>query len=215
MKRDNGDKSKKPLGEILLEKYIITQEMLDQALAMQKKGEGKYLGQIFLEMGISQERLNQVLDYFQHRKKIGDILLEDKVIIPAQLQEALQKQKEEKNPRKPLGRILMELGHIDYEQYLSALAKHFLMQIVSLKDFMPSAKRQQVIGEIYAWKNKVVVLEDSVEKLKVALSEPNPEIMEEIRRFTRLEKRIEFYLTGSPEIEPCLDRLYSDSPINT
>ena len=212
MKRDNGEKRKKPLGEILLEKYIITQEMLDLALAAQKKDEGKYLGQIFLEMGISQEQLNLVLNYFQHRKKIGDILLEDKVIVPSQLQEALQKQTKEKNSRKPLGRILMELGYIDYEQYLHALAKHFLMQVVSLKDFMPSAKRQQIIGEIYALQNKVVVLEDGVEKLKVALSEPNLEMMEEIRRFARLGKRIEFYLTRSPEIEPCLDRLYSNPP---
>ncbi len=212
MKQKDGEKRRKPLGEILLEKYIVTQEMLDLALGMQRQDGGKYLGQIFLEMGIHQGQLNQVLDYYQHRKKFGEILLEDKVIVASQLEEALQKQKKEKNPRKPIGRILMELGYIDYEQYLNTLAKHFLMQVVSLKDFIPSEKQQKIVGEIYALKNKVVVLEDGVEKLKVALSEPSLEIMEEIRRFARLEKRIEFYLTRSPEIEPCLDRLYPNRP---
>jgi len=212
MERSNGEKRRKLLGEILLEKYIITQEMLDSALALQRKDQGKYLGQIFLEMGIDQEQLNQVLDYFQHRKKIGDILLEDNAIVASQLEEALRKQKEEKNPRKPLGRILMELGYINYEQYLNALAKHFVMQVVSLKNFMPSKEQQKIIGELYALKNKVVVLEDGIEKLKLALSEPNLAMMGEIRRFARLEKRIEFYLTRAPEIEPCLDQLYPNRP---
>ena len=51
MEQKIGTKKKKPLGEILLEKYIITHEMLDLALERQQKEGGKYLGQIFLDMG--------------------------------------------------------------------------------------------------------------------------------------------------------------------
>jgi hypothetical protein len=210
MGQKNGSGKRKPLGEILLEKYIITHEMLDFALELQKKGQGKYLGQIFLEMGVSQEQLNEVLDYFQHRKKIGDILIEDKIILPSQLQEALEKQREKKTFYKPLGRILMDLGYIDYDQYMNTLAKHFLMQIVSLKKFQPSKRLQKILGEVYAKKNKIVVLEDGIGKLKLALSEPSSVLIEEIRRFARLKKKIEFYLAKSSEIDPCLEKLYSD-----
>jgi len=212
MERKNGTKKKKPLGEILLEKYIITHEMLDMALERQKKEGGKYLGQIFLDMGVPQDQLNETLDYFQHRKKIGDILIEDKIIFPSQLEEALQKQKEQKQFRKPVGRILIELGYIDYEQYMDALAKHFLMQVISLKNYIPSKKLQKMIGEVYARKNKIVVLEESGEKIKLAFPEPNMAIMEDIRRFARLEKRIEFYLARSSEIDPWLNKLYPDRP---
>jgi predicted DNA-binding protein (UPF0251 family) len=213
MGQKNGNRKRKPLGEILLEKYIITHEMLDFALELQKKGQGKYLGQIFLEMGVSQEQLNEILDYFQHRKKIGDILIEDKVILPSQLQEALEKQHEQKTFYKPLGRILMDLGYIDYDQYINALAKHFLMQIVSLKIFQPSKSLQKVIGEVYAKKNKIVVLEDGIGKLKLAFAEPSSALIEEIRRFARLEKKIEFYLAKSSELDPCLVKLYADRSI--
>ncbi len=212
MERKNGTKKKKPLGEILLEKYIITHEMLDTALEQQHREGGKYLGQIFLEMGVPQDQLNEILDYFQHRRKIGDILIEDKMILPEQLEEALQKQKEQGHFRKPVGRILMELGYIDYEQYMNALARHFLMQVISLKNFNPSKKLQKMLGEVYARKNKIVVLENSSEKLKLAFPEPSLAIMEDIRRFARLEKRIEFFLGRSSEINPWLARLYPERP---
>jgi hypothetical protein len=134
------------------------------------------------------------------------------MIHPSQLEEALQKQKEEKHLRKPVGRILMELGYIDYEQYMNALAKHFLLQLISLKNFIPSKRLQKMIGEAYARKNKIVVLENSNEKLKLALPEPSLVVMEDIRRFAQLEKRIEFYLAKSSEIDPWLAKLYPNRP---
>lgn len=210
MEGKNGTNKRKPLGEILLEKYIITHEMLDLALERQQKEGGKYLGQIFLDMGVPQEQLNEILEYFQRRRKIGDILIEDKTITPSQLEEALKKQREEQPIRKPVGRILMELGYIDYEQYMSALSRHFLMQVVSLKNFTPSKNLQRMIGEGYARKNKILVLEDSDEKLKLAFPEPSLAIMEDIRRFARLEKRIEFFLAKPSEVDPWLDKLYPD-----
>jgi MSHA biogenesis protein MshE len=134
-------------------------------------------------------------------------LVEDKVILPFQLEEALAKQRKEKKFYKPLGRVLMDLGYIDYDQYMNALAKHFLMQVVSLKNFQPSKRLQKIIGEVYARKNKIVVLEDNIGKLKLAFSDPSSALMEEIRRFTRLKKKIEFYLAKSSEIDPCLEKL--------
>jgi hypothetical protein len=107
----------------------------------------------------------------------------------------------------------MDLGYIDYDQYINALAKHFLMQIVSLKIFQPSKSLQKVIGEVYAKKNKIVVLEDGIGKLKLAFAEPSSALIEEIRRFARLEKKIEFYLAKSSELDPCLVKLYADRSI--
>jgi hypothetical protein len=86
------------------------------------------------------------------------------------------------------------------------------MQVISLQNFIPSKDLQKMIGEGYARKNKILVLEDSDEKLKLAFPEPSLAVMEDIRRFARLEKRIEFYLAKSSEIDPWLDKLYPDAP---
>jgi hypothetical protein len=198
----------KLLGQILLEKSLITQEQLRFALEQQKRENSKYLGQIFLEMGIFQDEIHRALDAYQKRKKIGEILLDSKILTPFQIEEGLRKQKEVKEDHQLLGKILLGLGYINYEQYLNALASHFPMKIISLKEFAPSPSLQELVGENYAWRRKIVVLQNEDEKIKLALSEPTLFLMHEIQKFAPEGKRIEFYLAKSSEIEPCLEKLY-------
>jgi hypothetical protein len=96
----------KTLGQILLEQKAISPEQLASALRIQEQEKGKYLGQILIEMGVSQGKINQSLDDYNKRKPMGQILLDLKVINPRQLDEALQKQRElqRKTLHQPLGR---------------------------------------------------------------------------------------------------------------
>lgn len=124
----------KTFGQILVEKNIVSQTQLDLALRRQNQEKGKYLGQILIEMGVvSQEKLNKLLDTFNKRKRIGEILLDLQIITPQQLEGALQKQREllKKGTRKLLGMVILEMGYTNYENYLKALSKHFNMPIVS------------------------------------------------------------------------------------
>src|SRR5271157_2524199 len=90
-----GSKMKeKALGQILLEKNIITETELELALGRQRVEKGKYLGQILFEMGVPQDEINKVLDSFGIRKRIGQILIDSEVITPEQLEEALTKQRD-------------------------------------------------------------------------------------------------------------------------
>ena len=199
----------KPLGKILLEKSIITHEQLSWALERQKLENGKYLGQIFLEMGIFQDEIHRALDSYHKRKKIGEVLVDSKNLTSSQLEEALRKQKELKEDRKPLGKMLLELGCINNEQYLQALTRHFIMQIISLGGFVPSQALQSLVGENYAFIKKIIVLQNEDEKIKLALSEPTIFLMHEIQKFGPEGKRIEFYLAKSAEMESCLEKLYT------
>ncbi len=202
--------ARKPLGQILLEKNVISQQELDLALERQtKETEKKYIGQIFLEMGVPQYEINKALDSYHHRKKVGEILLESNLITETQLEEALQRQKEQKMPRKPLGKILIELGYITQEDLMQALSKHFVMKIVSLEDYNPSKNLQRVVGEKYALDKRIVVLQFENGTIKLALSDPNLFFMEEMQKFLPLGKRMEFFLASPREIDPCLKRLYA------
>ena len=201
----------KTLGQILVEKNIISPEQLSLALSRQKQEKGKYLGEILIEMGVSQEKINKALDSFNKRKPIGQVLLDLEVINPKQLEEALEKQKQlrKKTLRKPLGMLLVEMGYTTYYNYLNALSKHFNMSIVSLKNFLLSPALQQSIGEKYAQQQKIVVLENSRDKIKLALAEPTNYILEEIRKNFPASKNVEFCLASPSEIENCLKN-YSD-----
>ncbi|HSR13187.1 MAG TPA: hypothetical protein VLS90_17195 [Thermodesulfobacteriota bacterium] len=195
----------KMVGEILVERNIISLKHLQMALDRQKteRGKSKYLGEILIELGIPQEEINTALDAYKKRRPIGQILLDLKIITPDQLQMALHRQARS-GARKPLGKLLVEMGFITYNGYMDALSKHFNMTIVSLRGFFPSPALQKAVGKAYARKNEIVVLEDYSATIKLALAEPDPLVMDELRRRFPAKRKVEFYLADRVEVKYCL-----------
>jgi hypothetical protein len=208
MGRNFNPTSEKMLGQILVERDIIPPRFLKLALDRQKKEKEKYkyIGEILLEMGVPQQKINDALDTYNKRKPIGQIFLDLKIIRPDQLQEALEKQSQlaKTAVRKPIGKLLVEMGATTYNGYMEALSKHFNMAIVSLKGFLASTSLQRAIGQAYAQKHQIVVLEDYVKWIKLALAEPDPLVMDELRRAFPVGKSVEFCLADRFEVENCL-----------
>jgi len=211
MRRNFNPIVEKMLGQILVERNIISPRHLQMALDRQKeeKGKFKYIGEILIEMGIPQEKINEALDVYNKRKPIGQIFLDLKIITPDQLQKALEKQSQlaKKAVRKPLGKLLVEMGFTTYDEYLDALSKHFNMAIVSLSGFFPSISLQRAVGKAYAQKHQIVVLEDYSKWIKFALAEPDPFVMDELRRAFPPGRRVEFCLADRFEIDHCLKEI--------
>jgi hypothetical protein len=206
----------KPLGQILVERNIISRQQLDAALEHQQKRKGKYLGQILFEMGVSQTKISTILDQFNKRKPLGQVLVDLKILSPQELDELLENQRklQETMDRQPLGYLLVEMGYTTYEKYLEALSKHFNMPIISLKDFILHPSQQKPIGEKYAQRNKVVVLGNDGIKVKVALAEPTQTLIEELQRIFRGIHGVEFYLAYPLEVEACLRKLSDPFAVN-
>jgi hypothetical protein len=202
--------SEKTLGQILVEKGVINQEQLDRALAIKVDQPGKYLGEILFEIGIPQEKINRALYYFNKRRTIGEILVDQKLITPEQLEEALSKQKKIKEKwghTRPLGLLLIEMGYINSRGYLTALSKHFNMPILSMKNYEPSSQLQKIIGERYAMERKIIVLENSDKAIKLVLAEPSTQIMEELQKAIPPGKSVEYYLASYTEIDESLRKV--------
>jgi len=201
----------KMLGQILVERNIISPGFLQLALDRQKKekGEYKYIGEILLEMGVPQQKINEALDGYNKRKPIGQIFLDLKIITTDQLQEALEKQSQfaKKAVRKPMGKLMLEMGVTTYNGYMDVLSKHFNMAIVSLRGFFPPTSLQRAIGKAYAQRHHIVVLEDNVTGIKLALAEPDSLVMDELRRAFPSGKSVEFCLADRFEIDDCLKEI--------
>jgi hypothetical protein len=202
----------KKLGQILVEKNIISPLRLQAALDWQKKlnGKCKYLGEILLEMGIPQGKINEALDAHGKRKPLGEILVDLGILTPDQLRKALGKQGQlaKMGIRRPLGGLLVEMGYANPETLREAFSKHFNMPMISLRTFFPSYPLQRAVGQAYALKHKIVVLENDSAKVRFALAEPNPSIMDELRRAFPPGKRVEFYLASPGEIDFCLKQKF-------
>ena len=97
----------------------------------------------------------------------------------------------------------------DYTDYSNALSKTYDIPIISLKDFTINPSLQKAVGEKYALNHKILVLENSPDKIKLALAEPTKYIMDELRKMIPPRKRVEFHLAHPDEVKLCF-RKYSN-----
>lgn len=198
------------IGRILLAKKIISESHLIAALARKEKEPNKYLGQIFCEMGLPQPKIIKAIYYSNKRKKLGQILVDLEIITPDQLQNILLQQTDLKHKRvyMPLGTLLAKNGIISEDQYLEVLSAHFCMSVVSLKDFKVSPTLQRAVGEKYALKNNIVVMDDSPLEVTVAIAEPHLLALETLEKGMPEGKHILFRIARASEIEACLSAVY-------
>ena len=114
MKRNFNPTVEKMLGQILVERNIISPIQLQAALDRQKnqKGKYKYIGEILIEIGVPQEKINAALDDYNKRKPTGQIFFDLEVITPDQLQKALERQAQlaKMAIHRPFAKLLVEMG---------------------------------------------------------------------------------------------------------
>lgn len=105
----------------------------------------------------------------EHGKKLGELLLEMGCISPADLADALQKQKE-RNER--LGDILLDLGYVQHEELTRALADQFDMEMVDLDDFDIEPEVIEMVPAEMAREHKIIPIEYDNDELVIAMGDP-------------------------------------------
>ena len=140
----------------------------------------------------------------------GKILVDFRIIKSGELAKALERQKElqQRGKRKSLGVLLVEMGYITSKQYVDSLARYFQLPIISLLNFIPSPKVQGILADRYILYNKLLVLADYGDEISLALTDPDPLILEELKKIFK-RKTLKFFLANPFEMERCY-RLYLD-----
>ena len=120
--------------------------------------------------------------------RIGDLLIEHKVISQDQLNAALAEQK--KSGRK-LGRVLIENGFLSEDQLLNFLARQLDVPFIDLKRYHFKPETVRLIPEVYARRFRVVALEDKADSILVGMADPTDifaydELSRVLRRNLRL-----------------------------
>jgi hypothetical protein len=122
--------------------------------------------------------------------------------------------KDHPNAEENIERLLAEKDSVGFNTYLNALSKNFNIPIISLKDFSLNSLLQKAVGEKYAENNKIVVLKNSADTIKLALAEPTKYLMDEIRRIMPPRKKIKFYLADPDEVNLSFKKHYNPFSIN-
>jgi MSHA biogenesis protein MshE len=136
--------------------------------------------------------------------RIGDLLVQNGVISDAQLSVALDRQKQ---IGQRLGRVLIELGYADEDQFLSFLSQQLQIPFIDLKRYNFDVTLVHRLPESYARRYRAIVLADEGAHLLVGMADPMDIFsFDELERI--LEQPIQQAVVRESELLNTLDLVY-------
>ncbi len=139
--------------------------------------------------------------------KLGDMLIEAKVITPAQIEEAIAHQREVKNKR--LGEVLVELGFANEEDILEVLQYQLGIPFVDLGNYDINLRATSLVSESFARKQELIPIGISQDDLYVAMADPlNMFAIDDLKLLTG--KNIKVCLSPKSIIQRTINRYYGE-----
>ena len=136
--------------------------------------------------------------------RLGEILVQQKLLSEDQLNQALADQK--RTGRK-LGRVFVESGFVTEEQISGALARQLGIPYLNLKFYNINQDVVRLLPETQARRFRALVLEDRGETALVGVSDPTDLFAyDEIARL--LKKAVELAVVNETEVLQAIDRIY-------
>ncbi len=136
--------------------------------------------------------------------RIGNLLVQEKLISQEQLTLALEQQK--RSGRK-LGRVLIENGFATEEAISEALAKQLKIPYLNLKYYNINLSVARTLPEMQARRFRALLLEDKGNSYLVAMADPTDLFaFDEISRL--LKRDIELVLVNENQVLETMDRIY-------
>jgi MSHA biogenesis protein MshE len=140
------------------------------------------------------------------RKKVrlGELLLENKVITEAQLTAALAEQK--KSGRK-LGRVLTDLGLVQEDTLHNVLAKHLQIPFVDVRQMTLDPHVVRVLPEALARRFRALVLQSDARGLTVGMADPT-DLFAYDELAAKLKKPLRIALVREADVLKTMDVVY-------
>jgi MSHA biogenesis protein MshE len=136
--------------------------------------------------------------------RLGEILVQQKLLTQEQLKLALEEQK--RSGRK-LGRVFIEQGYVTEEEISEALAKQLQIAYINLKYYNIKPAVTQKLPETQARRFRALVLEDNPNAYKIGMADPTDlNAYDEITRI--LKREIEVAVVTESQLLATVDRVY-------
>ena len=136
--------------------------------------------------------------------RLGDLLVQQKLISQEQLMFALEQQK--RSGRK-LGRVLVDNAFVTEEQISEALAKQLNIPYINLKYYNINLEKVRLLPENQARRFRVIVLEDRNNALLVGMADPTDLFaFDEISRIVK--RNIDIAVVTEGQLLESIDRGY-------
>ncbi len=200
------------LGLLLIDKGFITSEQLHTALNLQRatppnSPDYKYLGQILVEQGyIDTQQLQFIMQKFNKKSRLGDILRRCNAITEHKLKIALA---EQQKTGERLGTILLKKGMVTDETMRQALSSQLNIPYVDIKRLNIDPNLTKIVNRDYASKHKIIPISMTDTSITLAMDDPTEtEVTAELEMFTRL--KVNVVTSSQSAIKSAFNRLYPD-----
>jgi type II secretory ATPase GspE/PulE/Tfp pilus assembly ATPase PilB-like protein len=161
------------LGDMLVEKHLVTADALALALSKQAKLRQERIGSYLTDRAIitaAQLTLAIAAQGKRPHARLGDILIEAEVITSEQLKEALAIQAIHRERR--IGEVLIEMGAVSIRLIQFALSDKLGIPYVNAREFAIGPGALQTIDTAFAIRYQVLPLLRLEETLVVAVEDP-------------------------------------------
>jgi len=136
--------------------------------------------------------------------RLGEILLQQKLLSEEQLQLALA---EQKRTGRKLGRVFIENGFVTEETISGALAKQLDIPYINIKQYNLKPQTVQLLPEMQARRFRALVLEDRGRTLLIGMADPTDLFAyDEVARI--LKRDISLAVVNENELLQTIDRMY-------
>jgi MSHA biogenesis protein MshE len=141
------------------------------------------------------------------RFRLGEILVQQKLLSEEQLTNALAEQK--KSGRK-LGKVFVELGFVTEQQISEAIARQLSIPYINLKYFNLKPEVVKLLPEAQARRFRVIVLDDIGTAMRVGFTDPSDlQAYDEVGRV--LKREIDAAVVTESQLLDSIDRIYQRS----
>ena len=198
------------LGELLIQRRLITAQDLQEALDAQQSAPAYVpLGQVLIDRGlITRRQLHLLLDWAKMRPKLGEMLIKAGAITEPQLTRALEEQPQ---MGLPLGETLIKLGYLTEDHMRQVLCLQMNVPYLDLTRVQIEASLARLINRTYAVRHVVVPVSQVGQTLTVAMNDPSDlDAAEELAQSTGCIIRV--VTSSARSIQEAITRLYSPSP---
>jgi MSHA biogenesis protein MshE len=136
--------------------------------------------------------------------RIGDLLVQEKIISQEQLKQALELQK---RSGRRLGRVLVESSFVTEDQISEALSRQLNIPFINLKQFSFNVAVARRLPEVQARRFRALILEERAQGYLVALADPTDLFAyDEINRV--LKRDIDLAVVSESLLLESFDRIY-------
>lgn len=157
-------------GELLVHNRYITALQLDQAIELQRFSPGQPIGQILCRQGSLNPRdLAYVLDHYKKRRKLGEILVANRLVSEERLAHALKVSQAQKVP---LGQTLIRQQLLDDEQLARTIAFQHDLNYVSLAGLSFDPALPRLVNLTFAKRLGIVPIGIRDRSLTIAMANP-------------------------------------------